>query len=204
MSVSPLEVSAVLLAGGESRRFGPQDKALLEWEGRTILEHLLERLRAVFADRVYLSAPRERPYPQDVPRLEDRFRGVGPLAGFDAAFKRTRTPYLFVLACDMPFVNEAFLRWLIAHPPAEALVPTVGGMYMPLCARYARSALEPLVVALKLGRRRVQDWLETLEIEPVPIESSPFPPEILLNINTPEAYHKARELLASGALHIPR
>ncbi|MCS7083099.1 MAG: molybdenum cofactor guanylyltransferase [Bacteroidetes bacterium] len=200
MSVSPQEVSAVLLAGGQSRRFGGRDKALLPWGDRTLLEHLVDRLHAVFEDRVLLSAPRNRNYPTAVPRVEDRYPGAGPLAGIHAAFKRLRTPYLLVLACDLPFVSEAFLRWLAVHPPAEAVVPTVNAQPMPLCARYSRTALEPLVVSLKLGAFRVLDWLQTLEVELIPLESSPFSPEVLFNINTPADYERARHLAASGTL----
>ena len=39
-----MKVAGCILAGGRSSRFG-SDKALIEWKGKTLLAHAIERLR---------------------------------------------------------------------------------------------------------------------------------------------------------------
>src|ERR687888_468797 len=90
--------SAAILAGGRATRFGGRDKSALTIGGRTILERQIEALSAV-ADEVLV-----------VP--DDIVPGCGPLGGLHTALTRARGRAVFVVGCDMPYVEAAFVRHL--------------------------------------------------------------------------------------------
>ena len=77
-----MQIAAVILAGGEARRLGGADKALLHLGGRPLLAHVLDRLRPQI-DVIALSANGDpaRFAAFDVPVLADDEIGQGPLAG---------------------------------------------------------------------------------------------------------------------------
>lgn len=114
--------SAIVLAGGRGRRMGMVEKALLEFEGKTILERLLENLFRV-VDEVILSVrdiPQKEkllPVLEKFPDREIRFcfdsrEDAGPLEGIRAGLLESRSEYSFVCAGDMPFVNSEIVDLL--------------------------------------------------------------------------------------------
>lgn len=152
MSAPPRGLTAVVLAGGASRRFG-SDKALAPWLGRTLLEDAVRRAleaapEAVIAtkeaDRSGLERERVR-----VVRDEGALRH--PLSGVLAGLAACRTPWAFVFACDMPFVDAALVEGLWAERAgAEAVLPVWRGRAQPLAALYRSSLRRAL--AGQLGR----------------------------------------------------
>lgn len=88
----------VIIAGGKSRRFG-SDKAAALLEGKALIEHVAEALRAQ-VDALTVAG---RSWP-GLPVLSDRPQGaVGPLAGLNAALHHGRDAgFDFVLSagCD--------------------------------------------------------------------------------------------------------
>jgi molybdenum cofactor guanylyltransferase len=158
-------ILAAILAGGDARRMGGGQKALLEVGGRAILDHQLEVLRpraaaiaAVLAD----SAGPEQAAPfagRGLEILRDRLGGRGPLAGLAAAlaWAGTRGPHmsLLVLGCDMPHVAGALIDHVVARARvagAELAVPVVGGRPEPLLACYS-ALCRPLVEEELAGGR---------------------------------------------------
>ncbi len=98
-------VVGVLLAGGGSRRMG-RDKALLDWHGRPLLDHVRARLDAAGCATVVTS----RAAPGCV---ADRFPERGPLAGIHAVLRSCPAAGYLVLPVDMPLMSVALLRRLI-------------------------------------------------------------------------------------------
>src|ERR1700716_3480980 len=107
-----MSFSAVLLAGGESRRMG-RDKAMLEWRGRPLWEWQMEKLRALNPEKILLSARSHVAWrPADVELILDRPPSRGPLSGLAAALGTIATDHLLDLAVDMPFVTTKHLQLL--------------------------------------------------------------------------------------------
>lgn len=118
---SPARISGIILAGGKSRRMG-QDKALLELDGKPILQHVLDRIAPLCAE-VILVANDASAYTQfAVKIINDVLPGKGSLGGLYSGLLEARHDYAFAVACDMPFVNPALVRYLISLAPQNDVV----------------------------------------------------------------------------------
>src|ERR1700726_2364005 len=100
-----ITLTAVLLAGGESRRMG-RDKATIEFDGQPLWKRQLEILRLLRPERMFVSARRTPAWrPEDVGLLLDDAPSRGPLSGLTKALAAMRTTHLLALAIDMPFMR---------------------------------------------------------------------------------------------------
>jgi molybdopterin-guanine dinucleotide biosynthesis protein A len=136
-----MNFSAVLLAGGESRRMG-RDKATVEWRGRPLWECQLEKLRALRPEKLFLSARSDVPWrPTDVELIPDAPPSHGPLSGLAAAIDTIETDFLLVLAIDMPFMTTEHLRHLSnLAANGMGIVSMIDGVAEPLAAIYPKNA----------------------------------------------------------------
>src|SRR5690349_10705358 len=105
-----LDIAGFVLAGGKSTRMG-RDKAVLQLEGRTLLELALSTLRQV-CNEVMVLGPGELYADSGAEVVEDIFSGCGPLSGIHAALSRTRTEFNLIIAVDTPFLSADYLRFM--------------------------------------------------------------------------------------------
>lgn len=136
-----MKFSAVLLAGGESRRMG-RDKATLEWRGQPLWKWQMEKLRALHPEKIFLSARSDLSWrPADVELVVDIPPSRGPLSGLAAALVATETDHLLALAIDMPLMTTEQLRLLCCLATnGMGVIPTIEGKAEPLCAIYPKEA----------------------------------------------------------------
>jgi molybdenum cofactor guanylyltransferase len=153
---SATEVAAAIIAGGEARRLGGRVKALLEIEGRSVLDRQLDVLAPRCA-AIAISSNDAAPFrDRSLPVIPDRQPGLGPLAGIAAALAWCPAPYLLVVAGDMPYIHPGIVDLLLAHRgEADAVVPFIAGLPEPLFAVYARTSLPVVERRLAAGRRKV-------------------------------------------------
>lgn len=148
----PSDVTVIVLAGGESRRFG-SDKLAAELEGTTVLDHLISALPAWPVVCVGSRRPTSRAvtWTREDPPLG------GPLAGIAAGVAASSTSIVAVVAGDMPWAGPAIGRLvdtLIAHPAAAAVVARDDeGAENPLLAAYRRAHLAAALPVPAHGRR---------------------------------------------------
>lgn len=175
------DVSALILAGGRATRLGGVAKHELLVEG----EPILARQRRVLAPRVaeiLVSAPRDVPGYRTV---RDIVAGAGPLAGIAAGLAAAATPWLLVLAGDMPRITGELVDALLAlaREPAQAVCARQGGLPEPLASVLhveCRAAVERRLAA---GRRKASG-LYTDEGLAVAWLDDPDP-RALVNVNEP-------------------
>lgn len=136
-----MSISAVLLAGGESRRMG-RDKATLQWCGRPLWEWQIEKLRTLQPERILLSTRSDAFWrADDVDLILDNPPSRGPLSGLAGAIAALTSDHLLVLAIDMPFMTTEHLRLLCnLATEGRGVVPTIDGNAEPLCAIYPSEA----------------------------------------------------------------
>src|SRR5580765_4688037 len=97
-----MNLSAVILAGGESRRMG-KDKGWLEVDGQPLLARALSTLRDSGINEILISGRAGIDYSSlHYPVLLDLEPGCGPLSGIERALEAARAPLLLVLAVDLP------------------------------------------------------------------------------------------------------
>jgi molybdenum cofactor guanylyltransferase len=144
-----MNISAVLLAGGESRRMG-KDKATLLFCGRPLWQIQLETLRKLELEEIFVSARTDPIWrPADAQFVSDVHPSRGPLSGLAAALTRMRSSHLLALAIDMPFISESYLRRLCDQiEPACGVLPKIANRAEPLAAIYPREANVDFHIAL--------------------------------------------------------
>ena len=157
------DCSALVLAGGESRRMGG-DKTQLVLGEQTLLQGVIAVMQPLF-ERVLVSVRNYRP---DIalPQVCDAYAGAGPLAGLCAGLAHVNSAWLFAVAADMPFVQAALIARLAQQRgDCQAVVPVVHGHPQPLAAFYAASCREPLLAILRgSGKHSLRLALEQLRV----------------------------------------
>lgn len=196
-------VSVVIQAGGESRRMG-QDKGLVQLAGRPLVQHVLDRVRSL-GDELWITTNRPESYAfLGVPTASDPEPGLGALAGLRTALRAARADTVLVVACDMPFLQPALLRYLLSRAgEADIVIPRRGGEFEPLHAVYQRTCLPALEAALARGEARMISFFPDVRLLPVdPPQLAAYDPAGLsfFNINTPDDLSQAeRQLLAAAS-----
>ena len=157
------DCTAIILAGGDSSRMG-QDKANLQFGDQTLLQKISATMQQLFPTQ--LVSVRQRRAETELPQVCDVLADGGPLAGLDAALKSVTTPWVFVVACDMPFVSRAVVEKLaLQREKCQAVVPVVQGQPQPLAAFYAReSATQVREILAGNGRHSMRALLERLDV----------------------------------------
>ncbi len=193
MNQSQQMLSAIILAGGQSRRMG-RDKALIDYRGRPIMAHVIDTLRAL-SDDIAVVSNRSDLYNSFGARVvPDYDPPCGPLGGIAAGLQAAQHPLAIAVACDMPFLSVSLLRWLIDQADDyDAVVPQTGEEFEPLHAVYRRECYSPIVRRIERGERRVISFFADIRLRPVPeIEWRRLDPtgRSLVNLNTPDDLEK--------------
>jgi molybdopterin-guanine dinucleotide biosynthesis protein A len=136
-----VKISAVLLAGGESRRMG-KDKATTLYRGKPLWKIQLELLRQLTPQEIFVSGRSDPDWrPADTRFIADDLPSRGPLSGLAASLDRMGTSHLLALAIDMPWMSEAYLNSLcIKIEPGRGVIPKIDNHTEPLAAIYPREA----------------------------------------------------------------
>ena len=136
-----MNISAVLLAGGESRRMGT-DKATFLFRGEPLWQIQLETLRRLQPVEIFVSARTDPSWrPNDVQFVADIPPSCGPLSGVTASLAKIHTAHLLALAIDMPFMTKNYLRSICdVIKPGLGVVAKIDSRAEPLAAVYPREA----------------------------------------------------------------
>lgn len=156
-------VTGLILAGGEGRRMGGADKGLLDFHGKPLVAHTVERL-APQVNTLLISANRNRETYANFgyPVIGDDLPGYqGPLAGLRAGLATCRTDWLVCCPCDCPRLPEDLVARLMAAAEekhaALAVAVSPAGM-QPTFQLLRRELLPALDAYLAAGERRVGQW----------------------------------------------
>lgn len=186
--------NAAILAGGDSFRMGCE-KAFIELEGKSLIRRTLDTLAPLFPRLMIISNRVGRYDSLGVPVYPDRVPDKGPLGGIYTALSRSADP-VFVVACDMPFLNPDLIRYLLDRFKGHdaALFRSPDGSH-PLHAVYSPSILPVIEENLLKGHIKITRLLERIDrIEISTDEVRAIDPagKFLTNLNTPEELAKAR------------
>lgn len=189
-------VTAVILAGGNSTRM-KSNKALLPYSGELFIERIYRQLAARFQEVILVTNTPELYSFLPCRTVHDVYPGMGSLAGIHAGLTHSKTPYIFAVACDMPYLNDALVRDLVARAnDSYAVIPESDSGLEPLHAVYGKGCLASMEKALSEGNRKITDSLDWERVVVVKKEEvAVFDPDFLSfrNINTPEEYFRFRE-----------
>ena len=196
--------SAIILAGGQSRRMG-QPKPALRFGNYTILEGLIAKLRDNFDDIVVIAAPERAESfpiarllstaPSSVRLLRDFAAYQGAAVALARGLAAIRHEVAFACSCDLPLLQIGVVLALHGMLKGfEAVIPHVGGQSHPLCAFYRRTVATVLEKQLTVGERRLTRITAGLSAyHPGDLQLRKIDPELrsFINVNIPEDYNRA-------------
>src|SRR5688572_3766168 len=186
----------LILAGGASTRM-QADKAALAYHGQPQLRWAFDLLSKQCAATFVSVRPDQRDDPARAgyPQIVDRQPGIGPIAGISAALLQHPKAAWLVLACDLPFLTEQTLQYLIAHRDphkiATAYRSAHDGLPEPLCAIWEPAAREPLLAYMATGKQCPRKFLINSDTALLDLLEQ----QALDNVNTVEEFDSATAAL---------
>ena len=179
-------VSAFIIAGGGSRRFGG-DKLLYEFRGKPLIQHAADVLKELFSEVAVIADRGERFAFLDIPCYPDMVKGIGPLAGILTAIAHSSQERCLAVGGDMPAINGDFVRYLAEVSAGfDVTVPRINGLYEALYAIYSVKCIDAIRAAVDAGEQRIVSFFNTVKVREVSGEEvSRFahPGEMFRNIN---------------------
>ncbi|MEE9326274.1 MAG: molybdenum cofactor guanylyltransferase MobA [Cocleimonas sp.] len=163
MTISKSNITALILAGGKGRRLSGQDKGLVEYKNKLLIEHVLDRIEPQ-VNSILINANRnQQVYSQyGHPVINDELSDFqGPLAGFATAMKTTKTDYIITLPCDGPMLATDLVSRMIeqlGNNTHSIAVAHDGERLQPVYALIPVSLIDSLEEFLINGDRKIDLW----------------------------------------------
>lgn len=178
----PDAVTGIILAGGEGRRMGGQDKGWLSLQGLPMIRRAIERLEPQ-VNEIVISANRNlEAYEQLGKRIyRDETPYQGPLGGIAACLEQCETEYALIVPTDAPLIPLDLVARLRQKLPAALVLCQDEERLQPLFGLYHRSLAKSIREYLGAGERKLTLWCQQQAPEIVTIgDNSAF-----TNLNTP-------------------
>ena len=204
MNERAVGITAAIVAGGSSSRFGGIPKGLERVGGKRIVDRVIEAVHAVASDVFIVSNADDAPHWTANVRVVRDIRGErGSLVGIHTALATSAGPTL-VLAWDMPFVSTDLLRVLVNRSLAErfAVIPESDSGLEPFCALYQRECLPIIERAIDERDLRVtalpSRFPSFTRIPVADVRAIGEPQRLFFNVNLADDLRRAEELERSA------
>lgn len=200
--------SAIILAGGKSSRMG-FDKQFIEINEKRLIEITAGKLGDTF-DEIIIVTNRPEMYKESLFRVtSDIIHGKGPLCGIHAGLAAAASEFVYVLACDMPYINIEYIKHmkgvietrLQASEGADACITLKGEWIEPFNAFYRKSLVTKIEEHLESDKRAVFSLLKQLDTVYISeLEARRFSPDwsMFFNMNTIEELRRYSQVTQEG------
>jgi len=196
------DATAVILAGGNSSRFNGMDKSRIVINSRPLIEHTIEKLTTCFDDVLVVTGPNHCYNLPHVKIVRDQQPNCGPLMGLYCGLNASETSINFVIACDMPFINQEIIQFLLSHADrADVVVPIVNGYREPLMALYNKTTLPAIHKHIQQKKYKITAFYADVTLCEIPEEQiRKIDPQLhsFFNINTTEDLARAQQLFSDA------
>ncbi len=197
------DVTGILLAGVKSRRMGEDKRFLLIGE-HTLFERTLALLQSIFQTVSVVIARDSLPLEAAVPVVRDLVADCGSLGGLYTGLTQAHTEYIFVVACDMPFLNPTLVCHVVSlKDRADIVMVRLEQGLQPTHALYSRRCLPVIEEMLYVRNLKIQHlvahpslhtrFVTESELRKIDHEGLSF-----INVNTPADLDAARMRHARG------
>ena len=196
--MTKLPLSAVILAGGDSKRMGT-NKAFLRLEDSNLIDLVFNRVNSLFAETIVVSDRLEELAYLPAKFTRDLFTGVekSALRGIHAGLTVSSYPASFVIGCDMPFFSLSLINYMSRFAiQYDVVVPRHGEHFQPLFAFYNKTTLDLILERLKENKLKISDLYRSLRIKDIVEDTiKEFDPHFFSfnNINTRDDYYKLKK-----------
>jgi FdhD protein len=173
------------------------DKSLLSIRGARFIDHVYRRLSGLFEEVIIVT--NSPALYEGIPcrKIPDIYYAQGSLAGIHSGLCHARHERVFVVACDMPFVDPEVVRHICGRAgDGDVVIPVDDNGSEPLHALYGKSCLPAMEKVLDAGQKRIISFFPQVRVAEVGArEWSTLDPGGLSfrNINPPQEYFSLRD-----------
>jgi molybdopterin-guanine dinucleotide biosynthesis protein A len=192
-----MDVTGIILAGGKSSRMGT-DKGWQALCGKPLIQYAIEALSGLCSS-IIISASSTSYQSLGFRVVADVFPAIGPMGGIYSALKQSETENNLVLSCDLPFVPEELLSYILKQAKGyQVAVPWQGNQhYEPLCGFYHLSVLDQMNAFIQKGNFKLPDLFEEISINRLVFNNNLdfYMDNIFLNVNSKHDLAIAQKLM---------
>ena len=198
-------ITGIILGGGKSRRMG-RDKRRLRFDGEPFLDKTCELMNSLFEEVLVVTAEEDYDCSHLPVRLvTDKIPNKGSLGGLYTGLMEARNSLIFVVACDMPFLNKESIALVCLESRSDAVVVKLSTGMQPLHARYSKNCISLIEQMIYEGDLKIQNLLNRSELSVEIIQESLFDDidphrQSFMNINTPADLEFARKMSSRHSL----
>lgn len=163
MNSSKKKFSCIILAGGEGKRVGGRDKGLINYQGKPLIQHVIDTV-ATQCDDILISANRNiKDYEsygyKVISDASDHY--LGPMAGIAATLAVCKNEQVLVVPCDMPFLPGNLIEKLSAGIQQSNLCVAENENHFQLVFLINKNLQPSLLHSLKNNQLRLMQWLKS-------------------------------------------
>ncbi|TNE75570.1 MAG: molybdenum cofactor guanylyltransferase [Bacteroidetes bacterium] len=180
-----MEISAYILAGGKSSRFG-SDKAQHVVDGDTMLDRIYRAIAAAGFNAIYVIGRSEFPDLDPKSCIKDKVSEKGPLGGIYTALSHTTSDRVFVISCDLPYVSSDLIQSFVDKGKMlQHVIVSVEGRLQPLFGIFHKDGARKLEELIELNELKVMRFIESLDAEIIDASTlKGYTKTSLTNVNT--------------------
>ena len=196
------DIIAFILAGGKSSRIGT-NKALLQVEGKPLIQRLVDLLDPMFSEVVISSNEPDLYNFTGKKIVQDIYSARGPLAGIHSILKFTNTKMNFIISCDIPLIGTELINYIVNYETVKDIIlPLADGRIQQTCGLYSKNILNEVEKLLIESNQKnsklkgsIYELMDRVPTEIVEVDKFDFySPDLFLNINTPEDYNYLKSI----------
>jgi len=195
--------TAIILAGGKSRRMG-FDKQFLKFRDKYIIEIIAEKLQEVFNEIIIVTSRPEEYQKYGFKLAEDEVKDFGPMAGIHAGLKSSGSMYNYVVACDMPFINIAYMKYMMElikeyDGEVDGVITRLGEWIEPFNAFYSKNLIDRIEENIRTNKRQINLLLKdsnVIYVSEAKAREFSSDWEMFTNINTFKDYESLMKQLS--------
>ena len=182
-------ITGIILSGGKNLRMG-RNKAFIEIDGIPIIDRIYTVFKNLFREIIIVTDQRDLFAYLNVKIYNDLLPHRGALGGLYTGLFFSSFPYSFCVACDMPFLKESLIEFLIDRlEDDDMLVPKTEDGLQPLHAFYSKSCIGPIKQLLDKGGYKIIDFYPVVKSRTIEERDFIFldpKRESFINVNTPD------------------
>jgi molybdopterin-guanine dinucleotide biosynthesis protein A len=181
-------ITGIILAGGQARRMGGQDKGLISLAGKPMIEYVIKSIEPQ-VDTIIINANRNQSLYEKYgfPVVADQIEGYcGPLAGMASGLEHATTPFVVTVPCDSPFIPDDLVHKLystLQHENAEICTIRSNGRLQPVFTLMKSELFNSILEFLNNGERKIDKWFDKHRLA---IADFSDQPDTFININSTE------------------
>lgn len=192
-----MSIGALILMGGQNSRMGGNVKGLLKINQITFLEQIVKVLDDF--PTIYLSVNKKfsseeiKTYEEmGLSVIVDVYDDIGPLGGMYSSLKNCKEDYLFITACDMPFINKDLINELQSNMEenSDIVIFSKDRLLYPLGAIYSKKVIPFMEKLIDNKEYKPLKLIRNSNFVEIRLENTHISDEAFNNINTPEEYNQ--------------